>query len=495
MTPKTLFCAAIGVSLLTAAALAPAARAQTAAEQLRAEAEARADQLRAQAEIRRCVLQNRANQLRGLPTVNCNAPAPTPTPTPTPTPPRDTTAPTIPARLTASATSCSEIQVSWGPSGDTGGSGLQGYDVYRDAQFLMQVRAPFASFSDGNLAEAQSYSYQVAAFDGAGNRSARSSARSATTPACVVSGSTGARLISSGPVGSGIYNRDIAVNASRDLAAVAVAGGQGGAWMQVIDLSDHRAPRVVGSISSPSGGAFSVAMAGEFALLTLWTGDPGHAELVVVDLGDPSRPTIAARVVVPGQPTTGQIVVQGSLAYVAASDAGLRIYDITNPLAPVFVGGVLTPRLHRGLAVSNGYAYYSSNDQLLVVDVRNPRQPQLVASVGLQSGRGLTVSNGMLYVIDHPLLLIFDLSNPSRPVLRPSFVFDATDVAVSGDRLFLSARTGTAEGVAVLDANNSPPTLVDHIGTPGGVGSLIAADGFIYAGDDVSAIDVIELVP
>src|SRR5262245_23256170 len=44
----------------------------------------------------------------------------------------DTTAPSIPTGLTATVASCSQINLSWTASTDTGGSGLAGYKVYRN---------------------------------------------------------------------------------------------------------------------------------------------------------------------------------------------------------------------------------------------------------------------------------------------------------------------------------------------------------------------------
>ncbi len=92
--------------------------------------------------------------------------------------------PSTPRGLTATAASCSEIDVSWDAATDSGGSGLEGYDVYRDGNFYTKVMAPLRSLSDGNLPDSTTHSYQVAAFDGAGNRSPKNGARSATTPAC-----------------------------------------------------------------------------------------------------------------------------------------------------------------------------------------------------------------------------------------------------------------------------------------------------------------------
>jgi hypothetical protein len=96
----------------------------------------------------------------------------------------DTQPPSMPTGLTATAADCSEIDVSWNAATDSGGSSLEGYDVYRDGNFYTQVMAPLRSLSDGNLPESTTHFYQVAAFDGAGNRSPKNGAKSATTPAC-----------------------------------------------------------------------------------------------------------------------------------------------------------------------------------------------------------------------------------------------------------------------------------------------------------------------
>ena len=42
---------------------------------------------------------------------------------------QDTAAPAVPTALTATAVSCSQIDLSWNTSTDTGGSGLKGYKI------------------------------------------------------------------------------------------------------------------------------------------------------------------------------------------------------------------------------------------------------------------------------------------------------------------------------------------------------------------------------
>jgi hypothetical protein len=76
--------------------------------------------------------------------------------------------------------------VGWNASGDTGGSGLAGYRIYRNNTFLRQVVG--TTTSDTGLAASTVYGYQVSAIDNAGNESTRSATASANTPACPTGG-------------------------------------------------------------------------------------------------------------------------------------------------------------------------------------------------------------------------------------------------------------------------------------------------------------------
>jgi YD repeat-containing protein len=92
----------------------------------------------------------------------------------------DQTAPSQPTGLTASAISSTQINLSWSPSTDTGGSGLAGYKITRNGASLPSTMS--TSYSDTGLAASTPYTYTVAAYDNAGNTSAASGA-SATTQA------------------------------------------------------------------------------------------------------------------------------------------------------------------------------------------------------------------------------------------------------------------------------------------------------------------------
>jgi fibronectin type 3 domain-containing protein len=96
----------------------------------------------------------------------------------------DTTPPSVPSGLTVTATTCSNATLRWNASTDTGGSGLKGYNLYRNGTFVVQVLAPTTNATDSGLSASTIYTYTVSAVDNAGNASAQSSSANATTPAC-----------------------------------------------------------------------------------------------------------------------------------------------------------------------------------------------------------------------------------------------------------------------------------------------------------------------
>src|SRR5207248_1650650 len=93
--------------------------------------------------------------------------------------PPDTTPPSVPTGLRATAVSSSQIHLSWTASSDN--VGVSGYRVYRNGTQIATTSA--TSFANTGLSPSTTYSYTVAAYDAAGNLSAQSSSASATTPA------------------------------------------------------------------------------------------------------------------------------------------------------------------------------------------------------------------------------------------------------------------------------------------------------------------------
>jgi hypothetical protein len=93
----------------------------------------------------------------------------------------DTNPPTVPAGVTATATSPFSVQLGWTAATDD--VGVAGYDVFRDGSQLASLAADATSYTDSALLADQNYSYTVRARDVSGNMSALSQPVSVTTPA------------------------------------------------------------------------------------------------------------------------------------------------------------------------------------------------------------------------------------------------------------------------------------------------------------------------
>jgi len=93
----------------------------------------------------------------------------------------DTTAPSKPGTPTVSSNEANKVSLTWTASTDAGGSGLAGYRIYRNGTQLNTSLAVNNSYTDTAAQPNSTYSYTVAAVDGAGNVGSQSTAVSVTT--------------------------------------------------------------------------------------------------------------------------------------------------------------------------------------------------------------------------------------------------------------------------------------------------------------------------
>jgi chitodextrinase len=120
------------------------------------------------------------------------------------TTPTDTTVPSTPANLSGGAVSGTQVNLSWNASTDTGGSGLVGYEIFRNNGIISSSAPP--SFSDLTANHGTNYTYKVRAYDGAGNRSGFSNEISVTTPDTAAPSAPGNPTFSSITLDSAVAN-------------------------------------------------------------------------------------------------------------------------------------------------------------------------------------------------------------------------------------------------------------------------------------------------
>ncbi len=156
-----------------------------------------------------------------------------------------------------------------------------------------------------------------------------------------------------------------------------VARNQG---MRVIDALDPCNLELVAICPVP-GWPSSVSVAGGWACVTNGT------DLYVIDVANPRDPVIRGRFDPPEH--TRHVTCDGSWAYVCAGNDGVLVVDLSDPGAPVqaadlrFDGNTWGTTLH-------GPRLYVPTAGLQVVDVSDPRHPQIVGTSPM--GHGLRVS-------------------------------------------------------------------------------------------------------
>ena len=123
--------------------------------------------------------------------------------------------------------------------------------------------------------------------------------------------------------------------------------------------------------------------------------------LSIIDIGDPTSPTLLGSI--PVNNFAREVVVQGTIAYVASANAGgLRIIDVSDPTNPTDLSNYDTPGEAEGIAVVGPTAYIADKATgLLIIDVSDPNSPTLLGSYDTPFlAIGVDVVGTIAYVTD-----------------------------------------------------------------------------------------------
>ncbi len=204
------------------------------------------------------------------------------------------------------------------------------------------------------------------------------------------------------------------------------------------------------------GYANNVDVSGNYAFVAA-----GASGLQVVDVSDPLAPRIVGAADTPGNANDVRVI--GNLAIVADGASGLRIFNVSNPTSPVSVGSVDTPGDATDVMVFEGRAYVADGDAgLAIVNVVDPTNPTLLKQVdtpGTARGVDVLQIGGALYAIiadDAPgalrVINVTDIASASL-VSNFNFIGEPKDVRVRGNLAYVAAYS---EGLQIVDLSNQP---------------------------------------
>lgn len=201
--------------------------------------------------------------------------------------------------------------------------------------------------------------------------------------------------------------------------------------------------------------------------------------------------------------------VQGGKAYVGTAD-GLRIYDVSDPANPRYLGG--TNGWIYDVSVSAGYAYVkinndADNNYICVLDVGNASSPKVVTFINpppiphepsqfppqLLFNDSLLAAGGWLYIGEEDFynpdfswraLDVYDVRDPAHPqlVAQPVIKKNAADMALSNGRLYL----GESQYLETVDVSSPAVAAVTKsISVPV---RGVAVDGqYLYCGNPLNS--------
>lgn len=239
-----------------------------------------------------------------------------------------------------------------------------------------------------------------------------------------------------------------------------VANASGEVGLGVFDLSAPENPRLVGSCRAD--GALGVEVAGDRVYVA-----KGYLGFDIVDVSNPAAPVRIGghtRYSVAALPVGARHLYASGFAldHPDSNVTGLHVLDVSNPAAPAHVArlDILYPR---SITLHGEFAYVAaSTNGWAVLNVRDPAAPQIVVRHGSNLARIERVirSGNHVYVLDktNKRLDVFEVSEITQPLKVGSFggLTDPRDFMIEGSCAYVADGTG---GLKVLSLRTEPVRL------------------------------------
>jgi hypothetical protein len=241
--------------------------------------------------------------------------------------------------------------------------------------------------------------------------------------------------------------------------------------------------------------------------------------LEIVDFSDPGDTVQKGRIPKPGPATIEDVALSGGYAYVLINDHNpngmpppgsfrLQVIDVSDPAHPQVVGRFSARGEPHRLAVAGDYVYIANGGSysdfhdiddrrgLRILDVSDPTHPHEVSTFGWRFS-DVAVSGERAYLTgeeaagDRSGLYVLDVATPAALQKRSFFAVDdtPTGVAVAGSYVYLAVEDrrheddhdGINEGLRVVDVSDpKAPKQTAAFDTPGDISGVAASGKRVY---------------
>jgi hypothetical protein len=188
----------------------------------------------------------------------------------------------------------------------------------------------------------------------------------------------------------------------------------------------------------------------------------------IFDLSQPDHPNLIGSFDTPEG--AYDITLRDNIAFIANSINGVRVVDVSNPDNPEEIGYWAQTGYPHALNLNGDYACLIGRFGLEIIDIQNPREPQIIGRINDLpcNGRGMAFFNRYLYTrLDyHDGMAVFDISNPANPELAAVMdtLNDMQDIVIDGEIAYVaSSSSGNLQGLSVLSlADPASPLLIGN---------------------------------
>jgi hypothetical protein len=259
-----------------------------------------------------------------------------------------------------------------------------------------------------------------------------------------------------------------------------------GMEMYIVSIQDPEAAEIVSTLDVQNN-VQAVYASGDFAYLCEYS-----AGLDIIDVQDPSNPTILNHVAVPG--IASDCIVRDGFAYIAEQDwpGHLHIINVSDPPTASIVKSVEIGDHSTNVFLSGEYAYLISNYQdLKIVDIDPVDSASVVETVNVMGIVDVSVQGQYAFATNSGGLQSVYLEPPASSHLVDTYdaMSGFKDFDVYQDNLIVSRSRLT-----VVDVSNpAMANIVNNFDTPSGRSYGIDVDGdllYLCEGAQFSILDI-----
>jgi hypothetical protein len=155
------------------------------------------------------------------------------------------------------------------------------------------------------------------------------------------------------------------------------------------------------------------------------------------------------------------VIIRNNLLFIAGGGNGLQIYNIGDPLSPLFVGNY-SRYFVTDVVVNDDFAYLACRTEgLVILDITDPSDPFMYTNISLPGiSHAIHKDNNFVYIAvdnlgdaDSPCMYTFNISCPQQPQLIGKYIDGdkAKDVITNNNYVFLAAWD---RGLKILDLDS-----------------------------------------